>query len=103
MKSLPWTFWFAPCAFCAFCSVGCGHPATVQECDVIVERITELELAKRPAATDKRIVQQEVAETKKALHDQSMKDCVGRRITDRAMRCVRDAKTSKQIIDECFD
>jgi hypothetical protein len=81
----------------------CGHPATVSECDVIVERITQLELKKRTTVTDRKIVEQEVADTKKSLHDQMMKDCVGRRITDRAMRCVRDANSTKQIIDECFN
>jgi hypothetical protein len=82
---------------------GCGHPATVQECEVIVERITELEVQRRTPTTDPKLVEQEVAESKKSLRDATMKECVGRRITDRAMRCVREAKTSKQIIDDCFD
>ena len=82
---------------------GCGHPATVQECEVIVERIAQLELRKRAGSADHKLVEQEVTETKKSLHDKTMKDCVGRRITDRAMHCVREAKSSKQIIDECFN
>ncbi len=81
----------------------CGHPASVAECEVIVERITQLELEKRTTVTDRKIVDQEVADTKKSLRDQMTKDCVGRRITDRAMQCVRGATSSKQIIDECFD
>jgi hypothetical protein len=32
-----------------------------------------------------------------------MKDCVGRRITNKAMRCVREAKNSKHIVEDCFD
>jgi hypothetical protein len=84
-------------------SFGCGHPATVQECEVIVERIAQLELQKRSGSADRKLVEQEVNDTKKSLQDKTMKDCVGRRITDRAMRCVREAKSSKQIIDECFN
>jgi hypothetical protein len=83
--------------------IGCGHPATVQECDVIVERIAQFELQKHARAADQKVVAQEVAETKRSLREQTMKDCVGRRITNRAMRCVRDAKSSKEIIDECFN
>jgi hypothetical protein len=82
---------------------GCGHPATVQECEVIVERITQLELGKRTALSDAKTLEREVAEAKKSLRTATMKECVGRRITDRAMRCVRDADSSKTIIEECFD
>lgn len=82
---------------------GCGHPATVQECEVIVERITQLEVGKRTANADPKTLEREVAEAKKSLRTATMKECVGRRITDKAMRCVREAESSKQIIEECFD
>ena len=81
---------------------GCGHPASDKECQEIVERIATLELQKAGGATDAKSVGQEVDETKKALAQNTMKDCVGKRITERAMQCVRKAKTSSEIVDDCF-
>jgi hypothetical protein len=93
--------WLLPLAV-ALASVGCGHPATVEECDEIVERIARLELEKRNP-TDTAVVEEEVEATQQSLRESTMKDCVGKRITSRAMECVRNAKTSKEIIDDCFD
>jgi len=81
---------------------GCGHPASDKECQEIVERIATLELQKAGGPTDAKSVGQEVDETKKALSQNTMKDCVGKRITERAMQCVRRAKTSSEIVDDCF-
>jgi hypothetical protein len=81
-------------------ATGCGHPATVAECEQIIERIARLELEER--GLDAKAVADEVESTKLAMRDRTMKECVGRRITDGALRCVRDAKRSEQI-EECFD
>jgi hypothetical protein len=81
---------------------GCGHPASVAECEEIVERITRLELEERQIAKDPNAVAAEVAETKTAMRDRMMKDCHGKRVTNRAMRCVREATSSKKV-EECFD
>jgi hypothetical protein len=81
---------------------GCGKPATVEECEEIVERIARLKLQeKRP--NDEKYILEEIDATKKALNDTTLKHCVGRRITDDAKRCMREAKTSKEIVEECFD
>jgi hypothetical protein len=86
----------------AVLATGCGHPASVAECEEIVERIARLELEKKnsnnPSAVD-----EEIESTKKSLRDTTMKDCVGKRITASAMKCVRRAKTSKEIVEDCFD
>lgn len=84
------------------CATGCGHPATDRECQEIVERIATLELEKASGTNDPKSVGAQVDETKKALAPNTMKDCVGKRITERAMQCVRSAKTSQQIVDDCF-
>jgi hypothetical protein len=82
--------------------VGCGHPATETECNEIIERVARLELEKqRPG--DEKFVQEEIDTAKESLRQSSLKQCVGKRITDKAMRCVRQAKTSKEIVDDCFD
>lgn len=86
---------------CGF-GFGCGHPASSQECQEIVERIATLELEKTAGSNDPKSVGAQVDETKKALAANTLKDCVGKRITERAMQCVRGAKNSQQIVDDCF-
>ena len=90
------------CVSCVAGAVGCGHPATDKECQEIVERIATLELEKATGSNDPKSVGAQVDETKKALAPNTMKDCVGKRITERAMQCVRGAKSSQQIVDDCF-
>ena len=98
MRSSGWLLCLLPPLTCA---LGCGHPATNQECQEIVERIATLEIEKE-AGTDAKGVGAQVDETKKAMATNTLKDCVGKRITERAMQCVRGAKTSQQIVDDCF-
>ena len=82
--------------------VGCGRPATQAECDEIVGRIAELELHEAgPAASAD--VQKQVAETKAAFQAKSKRECVGRRITSRALGCVRSAKTAEEIVRVCLN
>ncbi|MEP7051395.1 MAG: hypothetical protein ABJB12_13635 [Pseudomonadota bacterium] len=82
--------------------IGCGHPASDKECREIVERIATLEIEKSTGTSDSKSVGEQVDETERALASNTLKDCVGKRITERAMTCVRGAKTSQQIVDDCF-
>lgn len=84
---------------CSGLLLACGRPATEKECDEIVTRIAELELRARGAAGSDA---DEVRATREALRKTTLKECVGRRISDDAMTCVRTATTSAQIVDECF-
>lgn len=77
----------------------CGRPATEKECDEIVVRITELELKARGISSSNG---EEIKQTREALKKTALRDCVGRRISDDAMTCVRSAKSAEQIVDECF-
>ena len=79
---------------------GCGHPASVKECEDIVETIVRLELKAVDAGAP---VAEEVRATKESMREDIMKRCVGRRITNGAMQCVRSAATSKEIEEKCFD
>ncbi len=80
---------------------GCGHPATVTECEEIVETIVRLEMQGADAGSE--AVADEVKATKASMRDDMKKRCVGRRITDSAMHCVRKATTSQQVEEQCFD
>jgi len=99
MRSLGSLLYLSPLLTCI---LGCGHPATDKECQEIVERIATLELEKATGSNDPKSVAPQVDETKKALAPNTLKDCVGKRITERAMQCVRSAKSSQQIVDDCF-
>ena len=90
-----------PWLLCLFL-MGCGRPVTEQECSEIVGRIAELELKQAPA-TGTAAIAAEVKATQAAFHDEAMKDCVGKRVTEGALSCGRSATTAKQIVDECFD
>lgn len=81
--------------------VGCGHPATVTECEEIVERIARLELKKVYGDSPEEL-HRKTDSTKRQLRDSMMKECVGKRITDKAMQCVRTAEKSEQILEQCL-
>ena len=81
-------------------AMGCGHPATERECEEIVERIAILELGGLDAG--KNVVADEVQNAKESFRKEMQRKCVGRRITNAAMECVRKATASRQIEDECF-
>jgi hypothetical protein len=81
---------------------GCGRPASLEDCEEIVERVTVLEIKKRQPGSDKAMLKQESEREIAAHRDVMMRKCVGKRITDGIMHCVRNAKTSEEIVEECF-
>ncbi len=85
----------------AWCVASCGRPATVEECEEIVARIAQLEIEQRGNLPQSEVAA-EVEATKASLRETTMKDCAGKRVTDDAMKCVRSAKASADVID-CFD
>lgn len=83
---------------CVLLLLGCGRPATQEECTEIVKRITELELHARGLNSN---TKDEVAHTQEALRQSTLRECVGRRLSDEAMSCVRKATSAEQITG-CF-
>ena len=82
--------------------LGCGRPATEGECNEIVTKVATLEYqaaAKTNDPVDPASIETIRARVKGAM----MKSCVGKRITEKALRCVRGAKSSKEVQDVCFD
>lgn len=79
-------------------TAACGHPATEAECQLLVDRNVELQVASMTAPPA------DLEKEKQRVRDEmqpALKGCVGRRITDRMLRCVRTAKTVKEV-DECM-
>jgi len=81
----------------------CGHPASVKECEEIIDRIVRLEIRQHVGRLEPSEVQREVDTTKQKLRETTMKDCAGKRIYESTMHCVREAKTSKAVVEDCFD
>lgn len=79
----------------------CGRPATEADCKLIVDRIAETELAKQNV-TDPVTVAKRKDEVVTRLDPELMKSCVGKRITDKAIACVKQAKTPEEIQNVCL-
>jgi protein required for attachment to host cells len=79
--------------------VGCGRKATHEDCEVVVDKNVELQL-KALGVTDPAIVTKRRDEMRAAMHDDIDK-CVGKRVTDGMMKCVKAAETADKI-DKCL-
>lgn len=89
-----------------FCFVGllglccaCGRKATQQDCELIVDRNIEVELRSR-GVTDTDIVSKRKEEIRPTMKE-DIDRCVGKRLTDRTLACVKTAETAEQI-DKCL-
>lgn len=89
--------------FLALFASSCGHPATVSECEDILEHVARLELRETLGSNNEQAIKAEISAAKKALRDTTLKDCVGKRITNHALECVRSASTAKEAVEDCFD
>ncbi|HEY6726286.1 MAG TPA: hypothetical protein VI197_19755 [Polyangiaceae bacterium] len=89
--------------FLACVASGCGHPATVEECEEIIEQVARLELRATLGSSNEKAILAEIDATKRELKDSTMKDCVGKRITNKALECVRNAATADEAAEDCFD
>jgi hypothetical protein len=94
------------CVSAAWGTVGCGHPATPQECQAIVDRLVELELKEQHVSDPAEIARRR--RTSLGAGDSGgtpadiVKDCLGRHLTDRAMACVRSAQTPAEVSERCL-
>lgn len=85
----------------ALALAGCGHPASPAECEVIMDRVIELKL-KEQHVTDPAKVSERKTEAKARLRDEMLKQCVGRKVTDSAMACIRAAQSEEDIEKKCL-
>jgi hypothetical protein len=79
----------------------CGHPATRDECESIFRHSAEIELhAQR--VTDPKLVAERTEAVRLARGEELIQQCVGKRITARALKCVEKAATAEQV-DHCLE
>lgn len=82
-------------------SLGCGHPATRDDCEAIFRRSAEIEL-RAQNVTDPKSIEERTAAVRAARGQELVDRCVGRRITDQALQCVRGAQTPREV-DRCLE
>ena len=80
---------------------GCGHPATREECDQIIDKVVELEL-RGQNINDPAVVAQRKVETRNKLGAELLKKCEGRKMTDGTMACVKSATSYDDIENRCL-
>ena len=78
---------------------GCGHKATREDCEVVVDRNVELQL-KALGVTDPATIAKRRDEMRSSMKEDIDK-CVGKRVTDGNMACVKSAETAEKI-DKCL-
>jgi hypothetical protein len=81
--------------------VACGHPATQEECEEIFRRSAELTL-KEKDVRDRAEINEQIKQARTVKGDKLIEECIGRRITEKAMECVRQSE-SPQELDACLD
>ena len=90
-----WTFGVFVVLFLA----GCGRKATRADCEAVVDKNVEVKL-KADGVTDPPVVQKRKDELRASLKDDIDK-CVGKRVTDAMISCVKNAETTEKI-DKCL-
>ena len=79
----------------------CGHPATKEECEEIFTRSAELAL-KEKDVRERDEVKKQIEQARTVKGDKLIEECLGKRITEEAMECVRGSE-SPQELDACLD
>jgi hypothetical protein len=79
--------------------VGCGRQANESDCQLIVDRSVEIQM-KELKITDPEQIEHRKVQLRSELQGE-MKQCIGRRVTDKMMACVRGANTSEEL-DRCM-
>ena len=80
-------------------TAGCGRKATKADCTAIVDRNVEVQM-REMQITDPAAIKKRQDEIRKELGAQ-LKDCIGKRVTNRMMECVKKAETA-DAIDKCM-
>jgi hypothetical protein len=79
--------------------VGCGRKATEEDCRVILDKNVEIQM-KTMNITDPESIEKKKKEMR-AEFEGELKGCVGKRVTNSMMECVRRAQKPDEI-DKCM-
>jgi hypothetical protein len=79
--------------------LGCGRKATRADCELFVDHNVEVQL-RRQGTLDPALIEQEKAKTRNDFKAK-IDECIGKRVTDGMVACVKAAETTDQI-DKCL-
>ena len=77
--------------------VGCGRKATEADCQIIVDQTVAVKL-KEKSVTDPAAIAKMQEELRGEVKGEVMDGCVGKRITDSALTCIKGAQTQEEIV-----
>ncbi|MEP7125751.1 MAG: hypothetical protein ABJE95_32775 [Byssovorax sp.] len=105
MRSLSWPGAPSRCAaalvLLSAALAGCGHPATREECDQLLAKSAEIELRGQNVSDPATIADRTAAARATPKGVDFAAQCLGKRITQGALDCVRKATTPEQF-DHCL-
>lgn len=78
---------------------GCGRKATRADCELFVDRNVEVQLKNQGTLDPKLIEEKKKAE--REFFKAKIDECVGKRVTDGMIACVKAAESTEQI-DKCL-
>ena len=84
-----------PIVFAAL-TLSCGRRATRADCETILDRMVVVKLKQKNVGDPENIAKMQSDLRKDAESD--FPGCVGRRITDSAMECIKKAETQEAIV-----
>ncbi|HWL84196.1 MAG TPA: hypothetical protein VNO21_00155 [Polyangiaceae bacterium] len=76
--------------------MGCPRDATEADCQLIIDRNVELQM-KAMNNADPAAIQKKQEEVRREMKDELRGECLGRKVTNSMMNCVRTAKTTDEI------
>jgi nitrous oxide reductase accessory protein NosL len=85
--------------FCALALAACGRQATEEDCRAIIDKNVEIQM-KSMNITDPDSIEKKKKEMR-AEFESELKGCVGKRVTDSMMECVKRAQKPDEI-DKCM-
>ncbi len=80
----------------AFGVLSCGRHATQQDCEIILDRMVVVKLKQKNITDAPSVAKMQTDLRKDAESD--FPGCVGRRISDGAMECIKKAETQEAIV-----
>jgi hypothetical protein len=82
-----------------FALTACGRKATEADCELIIDRNVEVQM-RAMHIDDAPTITKKQDELRAQMKD-DLKDCEGRRVTDKMMGCVKNAQTGDEVT-ECL-
>ncbi len=83
--------------FLSVICMACYREATIADCQLIIDRMAELGLREHAKSLDPESVKKKQAEFRKELEGTMKIECIGRRISEATMTCVRNADTQAKL------